>query len=1228
MSQLDLTVPQDPLNLELDEQYEAPPEKVNVFQDTVLGVVRGGLGLVQSTYDLADYIGDKATGGILDLPDVDLKFGLGESKTWQGQVAQGVSQFLIGFGPLLGALKVASASAKLGKAGKALLGGGTRRGFVAGGITDFVGFASHEARLSNLIKSHTELESPILDYLASDEDEGFLEGRLKNALEGVILGAGAEAVVRGLAKGLRVIKEARKIRNGIEDPSELIPELLKRPDLLDEEGFIGPVREIDQIDSSASSVVDEPVDAIDEVAPEDATSTATDDIVDEDAAKADDVTEEPLEPKAVEVEESTAIVPVEENDYFTVTDDLSKDVKFSNEVNEDELDTVARQIAEAMIGRGDRVRLDLPSDKFGLMQRVNKYIQEKEPIRPQSETTAEHVASASAYLPDMVNREYAKKLVGADIDTLNHIRRRVTAFRMIADDIMRDMTRVIKDEAGTLGIERKRAIVTRYLEDLYEFSALESQVARQFGKGLQQTKAFRNTRSKINIDDIRGGSRENASAATRGRAEAIADDVIALIEDGATTDEVTAQVLGLATKSKGAFFRMTREFLLNNLLSAVPTMAVNTAGGVMTLVLDTFEKSVGSLIAGDPQMAKLAIKHTWDVVTTAEAYKLAGKSYKKGPILLGDASTPFAEANMKKELTAQALNQNFGARLDKEWSARIDKVFEIFRTPTKVLTTTDELFKQFNARRAALYKASIEAIDNGVTDPKAITQFAYEKLNSIIRGSGEIYSEEALYRQGVNIARSRGWENDDDIHRVAMAHAKQQFDENASGLANYSKDTANELAFTKDLEKDKITTDFYNFLNKHPVTSFVIPFFRTPVNIMKYSFERTPFSVANISGMKQLSADLFGDDAIVKRAAIGRLATTASATATLVAMMHRTNQEDNFYISGGGPLDPDRRKRLEETGWQKYSIKVGDKWYSYQRLDPFATIIGVLADMNELIVHQEYSDVTQSMWERVSMGLVTMIQRNIVNKSYLAGIEQFTAAISDTGGSKIERWLGATTSNFFPWSSMMRTTVGGVTGAIAGDHEIKQIRSFADYWLRTVPVAQNRLDPKRNLLGEVREYGAGNWYRAFSPLPISADDDDQVLQEIANLDHGFTQPSPSFNGLIDLTDYRNNKGQSAHDRRMELMSTVRVNGKTLRQALTKVINSSKYQKFSPRSEPGLTSPRVKLLNRVLTQYRAKAMDQMLNEYPELSNFKRDYDMAKEQQRRGVALDNLIQTLEF
>ena len=36
---------------------------------------------------------------------------------------------------------------------------------------------------------------------------------------------------------------------------------------------------------------------------------------------------------------------------------------------------------------------------------------------------------------------------------------------------------------------------------------------------------------------------------------------------------------------------------------------------------------------------------------------------------------------------------------------------------------------------------------------------------------------------------------------------------------------------------------------------------------------------------------------------------------------------------------------LRAEGWQEYSIKIGDTYYSYKRLDPFAMTLGVAADL-------------------------------------------------------------------------------------------------------------------------------------------------------------------------------------------------------------------------------------------------------------------------------------------
>lgn len=1210
MARFDIDTPQVSPDLDSpvfqeEEVVQDDTPDVNVFSDIGLGALRGIRGMAQSTYELVDYVGEKVTGGVIDLHDfeADWDWGLGESQTWQGQITEGVTQFLVGFIPMFGALSAASKAGALGKAGQVLSKSNFLRGMVAGAGADFTVFSANEHRLSNLIKQHTELRSPILDYLESDGDEGELEGRFKNALEGAILGAGAEAVIRGLMKGVKFIKAARKVREGVDEPDQIIPELLRRPDadeLLDEDAFIGPIRELDTLDSQARNAVD---DGAREVIDDEAEA-----VIDsaEDAAQAQ---------KDVE-------------DYVEVSNDLSKEVKLSDEVDADELDSVANELAENGIGRGGTVGLNTTSDKYGLMNRVNKAVEKREAVRPAVESSAEHIENAKQFLPDELDREYTKHMIVEDIETLTSIRNRITAFRLIADDIVGEMNKAIEDLA-TVGKERTYAIVAKYIDDLYEYSALESQVARQFGKGLQQTKLFRNRKSIINVSEVRSGSDAGAKAAIRGREEGMVDEVVALLTSGADTDTVLKQVLNIANKSKGGRFEVLREVLLANLLSAPPTQFINGFGGLLTLGLDTAEKSIGALFSGNPQLAKMHIMQTIDAITTAEVWKAAGRSYKTGsPTLLGNtATTPFGEAINRSKLTSENLfgKPALGSK-HQSFNETMDAIFNIFKLPFRGLTGTDEIFKQINARRGAMFKATIEAIEKeGIKDPAAIAKYVDDKLRSVVMAGGQLYSKEALYRQGVKIAKARGFTKRADLDRVAKAHVVKNYDKDRSALAAFAGEDANRLSFTTDLDPDSLAGGIYQLANKHPITSLVMPFIRTPLNILMYAKDRTVFEAMNGS---QLYQQLTSSDTAVKSAAMGRLSTTVAASVGMLGVMRQFNRNENMHISGGGPRDPDKRKRLEETGWQPYSIKIGDKYYSYQRLDPFATILGVYADALDLMQEGEFN-VSEDAIQRTLIITFSALQRNIINKSYLTGVEQFSAALSDTTGKKIQRWIGSTSSNFIPWSSFMRTTVGGITGQIMDDHEVKMVRNMGDYWLRNIPIAQGRLDPKRNLLGEAQEYGAGNLYRAFMPINVREyDDSDDVMQEIARLSHGFTQVSPSYRGLIDLTNYRNSKNQSAHDRRLELMSTTRINGKSLRQSLQNVIASQEYQKHSPRSEPGLTSPRVRMLNRVLSEYRAKAFDEMLKEFPELADFKRDYDLAKDEQRRGVAIDNLIQTLNF
>ena len=47
------------------------------------------------------------------------------------------------------------------------------------------------------------------------------------------------------------------------------------------------------------------------------------------------------------------------------------------------------------------------------------------------------------------------------------------------------------------------------------------------------------------------------------------------------------------------------------------------------------------------------------------------------------------------------------------------------------------------------------------------------------------------------------------------------------------------------------------------------------------------------------------------------------------------------YITGEGPANSAQRQTIMRTGWQPNSIKIGDRYFSYSRLDPIGITLGI-----------------------------------------------------------------------------------------------------------------------------------------------------------------------------------------------------------------------------------------------------------------------------------------------
>jgi hypothetical protein len=111
-----------------------------------------------------------------------------------------------------------------------------------------------------------------------------------------------------------------------------------------------------------------------------------------------------------------------------------------------------------------------------------------------------------------------------------------------------------------------------------------------------------------------------------------------------------------------------------------------------------------------------------------------------------------------------------------------------------------------------------------------------------------------------------------------------------------------------------------------------------------------------------------------------------------------------------------------------------------------------------------------------------------------------------------------------------------------------------------------------------------------------------------------------------MLEHENEKGQTAYDRQLELLKSVKVGGETMRSALKRLVKSKNYQSLTPVSEPGLPSPRVQKINSILSRFRKEAKKQMLTEFPELAEQYKRLTAARAGLKGGMQREDVLALL--
>ncbi len=825
--------------------------------------------------------------------------------------------------------------------------------------------------------------------------------------------------------------------------------------------------------------------------------------------------------------------------------------------------------------------------------------------------------------PDIA-RNWKSQVIDTE-EKARELRMEVTIMKQFGRTLSKKALDLAKEYKKTGGGDVALAKLKNAFQELVEFEAYYSAIGREQSLGLGVRRFTGEYKGKkIGVDngelEVSDGIRNKYLNESGGLSP---DKLVKIVEeaaDDADIEKTLTSMLKLAKKAQGnKMLDMTQEYWINAILSGPRTHMVNATGNFLTSFLSTLETALGGALTGNLNVTKHAFASWADWEMVKEAWKFSRKAWKEGENQLLPDSKSFDEGRVDA-ITPEAfgLAGKEGTSLYKT----VTNVGQFLRLPSRLLLTSDEFFKQMNYRRAARFKLAMEGLEGPakISDPYALAQYIEDGLQKVVTSGGRYYSEEAIIRKASNQADARGITDPKKRTAFIMDYKNQNFDEKIGAVAEFAKDQTEYLTHTRALKKGSFGRGVQTFTNNHPTMRFVLPFVRTPTNLLSFSFERLlPYQAGKVALVKdyreEFLAALKSNDPIIRSQAQGKLASGAIMAGIMVDMAFNNRE----YITGGGPLDENQKKALMATGWQPYSFKVGDKYISYQRLDPLGMMVGVIADVIDTGIKSPRA-FNSPAYEGMFQALGVTFARNVTNKSYLSGVQMWTDAMSEPERF-VPKLLRNYTSSALPMSGFLGQSQYGT-----GDQEAREMRSIWEAMKNKTPGLRSTLDPKRNVLGEAVIVENLPLIGAINPMAYSTQKDDPILNEMANLRHAFRNPPSTYNGVLDLLEFTNDKGQTAHDRRLELLQTVKVGGRTLRKTLSDLINSSNYQRLSPISEPGLESPRIRQISNVLSKFKGAALEEAMREFPELEEFYDQVTRAKYELSMGADHSDVLSLL--
>ncbi|HPG89616.1 MAG TPA: hypothetical protein PLD46_08170, partial [Hyphomicrobium sp.] len=219
---------------------------------------------------------------------------------------------------------------------------------------------------------------------------------------------------------------------------------------------------------------------------------------------------------------------------------------------------------------------------------------------------------------------------------------------------------------------------------------------------------------------------------------------------------------------------------------------------------------------------------------------------------------------------------------------------------------------------------------------------------------------------------------------------------------------------------------------------FIVPFVTTPANLIKIGLKKSPFGILAM-GMQGIAA-MRGDETsrYVGPRKYERMLTDAveqvfawSLAAVLYALTappdpDDPDDKDKWPRITGSIVGTPASKRFQQLNIPAMSFRVGDRWYSYARLEPFSTTLSVVID-----ALNTFSDTKSG--KPLSADDAKKLLSLVRDKTYLQGIGDIIRGIDDP-----EEWVGLAQNFSSSWVPNLARQALRATDPLQRDNRVRE----------------------------------------------------------------------------------------------------------------------------------------------------------------------------------------------